>query len=365
MEKFEVVKKYQDFEDRLQKIEKVINIVDTSKKIAEYDAAMGQNDFWTDQKAAKKIIAEANSLKEKVNKYQELRTSFEVIGLILELDDEQTYATCDEQVNSMEKELADFETKLLLNEEFDYNNAIMEIHPGAGGTESQDWSLMLFRMYKRYAEKNNFTFEVIDYEEGDEAGLKSATFQISGPYAYGMLKGETGAHRLIRLSPFNANNLRQTSFAGVSVVPEINDEIEIEIRDEDIRIDTYHSSGAGGQHINKTDSAVRITHFPTGIVVCSQAQRSQIQNREKAMQVLKTRLYQRELDIKNAKKKEMSGELGNNGFGSQIRSYVLHPYTMVNDARTKVETANAAAVLDGDIEMFLDSYLHYIKQNHE
>lgn len=272
------------------------------------------------------------------------------------------FLNCDNDINRFVKELSDLEIEMLLSDEFDENNAIISIHPGSGGTESQDWALMLYRMYKRYAERNNLKFEVIDYEDGQEAGIKSTTFTISGEFAYGMLKGENGVHRLVRISPFDSAARRHTSFASVMVIPEVDDSIDIEINESDVRVDTYHSSGAGGQHINKTDSAVRLTHIPTGIVVCSQSQRSQIQNREKAWEVLKARLYQRELEIKAQKKQEVVDSQGENGWGSQIRSYVLHPYSMVKDHRTNTESSNPSNVLDGDLDNFIDSYLHFIKK---
>ncbi len=272
------------------------------------------------------------------------------------------FSSSDKELNNFVKELNDLETEMLLNDELDTNNAIITLHPGSGGTESQDWALMLYRMYKRYAERHNFKFELIDYEDGQEAGIKSATFTISGEFAYGLLKSENGVHRLVRISPFDSAARRHTSFSSVVVIPDVNEEIEIEIKDEDIRIDTYHSSGAGGQHINKTDSAVRLTHIPTGIVVCSQSQRSQIQNREKAFQILKARLYQRELDIQASKRQELADSQSENGWGSQIRSYILHPYSMVKDHRTNCESSNPQSILDGDLDQFIDEYLHFIKK---
>ena len=240
-------------------------------------------------------------------------------------------------------------------------NAILELHPGAGGTEAQDWALMLYRMYKRYAERNHFDFELLDYEEANDAGIKSATFVIKGKNAYGILKGEKGVHRLVRISPFDSNARRHTSFVALNVTPEIDNTIDVEINPDDLKIDTYRSSGAGGQHINKTDSAVRITHLPTGIVVSCQNQRSQIQNREKAMQILKSKLYQLEMEKQEKMLKSIGGELSDNAFGSQIRSYVLHPYSMVKDHRTNVESSNPTNVLDGDIDIFIDAYLKYNK----
>lgn len=251
----------------------------------------------------------------------------------------------------------DTELKVLLSDEDDDSNAILTINPGAGGTESQDWALMLFRMYTRYAEKNNFKYNVLDYVEADVAGLKSATIKISGDFAYGYLKSEIGVHRLVRISPFDSGGRRHTSFASVFVYPEINDDIEIEINMNDVRIDTYRASGAGGQHVNKTDSAVRLTHEPTNIVVQCQDGRSQHQNKDNAFKMLKSRLYQYEKEKQQQEKDKLEGEKMEIGFGSQIRSYVFHPYNMVKDHRSKAETSNANAVLDGDLNLFIKSYL--------
>ena len=278
------------------------------------------------------------------------------------LNEDSYYENCDDTVNKLDYSLKLFETEQLLNDEFDNENAIMELHPGAGGTESQDWGLMLFRMYKRFAERNNFKFDIINYEEALDAGIKSVTFEISGKNAYGYLKSENGVHRLVRISPFDSNARRHTSFVACTVTPDVNEDINIEIKDEDLRIDTYRSSGAGGQHINKTDSAVRLTHLPTGIVVCCQNQRSQIQNREKAMQILKARLYQKELNELALKKKEAAGELSENGWGSQIRSYILHPYSMVKDHRTSFVSNQPQDVLDGDLMDFMMAYLQCLKK---
>ncbi len=251
----------------------------------------------------------------------------------------------------------EFELELLLNGPYDKNNAILEIHSGAGGTESQDWASMLLRMYTRWAEKKGYQVEILDYLAGEEAGIKSVTLLIKGHNAYGYLKAEKGIHRLVRISPFDASGRRHTSFASCEVIPEINDDIEIEIRPEDIRVDTFRASGAGGQHVNKTSSAVRITHIPTGIVVSSQAQRSQIQNREQAMKMLRAKLYQKQLEEQEKQLAEIRGEQKEIGWGSQIRSYVFHPYSMVKDHRTNVETGNVQAVLDGEIDEFIDAYL--------
>jgi len=250
-----------------------------------------------------------------------------------------------------------YEIKVLLSNDYDHSNAILEIHPGAGGTESQDWAQMLFRMYQRYAQKNNYGFEVIDYEDGDEAGMKSCSVIIKGDLAYGYLKGESGVHRLVRISPFDAAGRRHTSFASVEITPEFNDEIDITINEADLEVDTMRSSGAGGQHINKTDSAVRIKHIPTGIVVFSQSERSQILNRERCMQVLKSKLYQKAIEDRENEKRALKGEQKKIEWGSQIRSYIFCPYTLVKDHRTNFEEGNVEKVMDGGINEFLFSYL--------
>jgi len=250
-----------------------------------------------------------------------------------------------------------FEMAVLLSNDYDHSNAILEIHPGAGGTESQDWAEMLFRMYQRYSQKNNYGFEVIDYEDGDEAGLKSCSVLIKGDLAYGYLKGENGVHRLVRISPFDSNARRHTSFASVEVTPEFNDEIDIQIDEKDLEVDTMRSSGAGGQHINKTDSAVRIKHIPTGIIAFSQSERSQILNREKCMSVLKSKLYKRAIEEREKEKRALKGDQKKIEWGSQIRSYVFCPYTLVKDHRTNEEEGNIEKVMDGEISKFLFAYL--------
>lgn len=263
----------------------------------------------------------------------------------------------EEEYIEANKHFEDFEMEVLLSNDYDHANAILEIHPGAGGTESQDWADMLFRMYQRYATRNNYGFEIIDYEEGDEAGLKSCSVLIKGDLAYGYLKGENGVHRLVRISPFDANARRHTSFASVEITPEFNDEIDIKIDEKDLEVDTMRSSGAGGQHINKTDSAVRIKHIPTGIVAFSQSERSQILNRERCMMVLKSKLYQRAIEEREAEKKNLKGEQKKIEWGSQIRSYVFCPYTLVKDHRTNYEEGNITKVMDGDIDEFIFAYL--------
>lgn len=322
---------------------------------------MSMPDFWNDQEKAQAVINEANSLKEQVNEFHDLNETYENLEVAFELvkeePDPELQADIEKELLEFTERMNQFELELLLNGPYDKNNAILELHPGAGGTESQDWCSMLLRMYTRWAEQKGFKVEILDYLPGDEAGVKSVTLSIKGHNAYGYLKAEKGVHRLVRISPFDAAGRRHTSFVSCEVMPEIDDSIEIEIRPEDLRVDTYRASGAGGQHINKTSSAVRITHIPTGIVVASQAQRSQIQNRETAMNMLRAKLYQKQVEEQEKKLAEIRGEQKEIGWGSQIRSYVFHPYSMVKDHRTNTETGNVQAVMDGEIDPFIDAYL--------
>ena len=271
--------------------------------------------------------------------------------------DNDLFELVNEEFEEVNKNFEDFEIKTLLSNDYDHSNAILEIHPGAGGTESQDWAMMLFRMYQRYAQNNNYGFEVIDYQEADEAGIKSCTVLIKGDLAYGYLKGESGVHRLVRISPFDAAKKRHTSFASVEVLPEFNNEIDIEIKEEDLEVETMRSSGAGGQHINKTDSAVRMKHKPTGLIAFSQSERSQILNREKCLAVLKSKLYQKAIEDRENEKRALKGEQKKIEWGSQIRSYVFCPYTLVKDHRTNYEEGNIDRVMDGNINNFLFAYL--------
>jgi len=271
--------------------------------------------------------------------------------------DEISEEEFDAELINFAKLIEKFEFNLLLNGKHDLNNAIVSIHPGAGGTESQDWALMLYRMYTMWIESKGFSFNSIDFQNGDEAGIKDCTFEVEGEYAYGLLQSEIGIHRLVRISPFDSNSRRHTSFASISVVPSIDDEIEIEIDQKDLRIDTFRSSGAGGQHVNKTDSAIRITHLPTGIIAQCQTQRSQHKNKEQALKVLKSRLYQVELEKKIEKEKNIEGEKKDIAWGNQIRSYVFHPYSLVKDHRTKFESGNIKSVMDGNLDDFIYSYL--------
>ncbi len=318
-------------------------------------------EFWNDQQAAQTVISEANGLKDQVHEFYELNESFENLELTYELvkeeNDEELRAELEEELQQLTSRLSQFELQLLLSEEYDKNNAILELHPGAGGTESQDWGSMLLRMYTRWAEKKGFKVETLDYLPGDEAGIKSVTLAIKGHNAYGYLKAEKGVHRLVRISPFDSSGRRHTSFVSCEVMPELNDDIQIEVRTEDLKIDTYRATGAGGQHINTTDSAVRITHLPTNVVVTCQSERSQIKNRDAAMKMLKSKLYQLEIERQEQELLEIRGEQKEIGWGSQIRSYVFHPYSMVKDHRTSAESGNVQAVMDGDLDQFIDAYL--------
>ncbi len=318
-------------------------------------------DFWNDQQAAQVVINEANGIKAIVNDYNDLVSTHENLEMTLELlkeePDEELQAELGTELEEFQTNMSDFELQMLLSEPYDKNNAILELHPGAGGTESQDWGSMLLRMYTRWADKRGFKVETLDYLPGDEAGIKSVTLKISGHNAYGYLKAEKGVHRLVRISPFDSSGRRHTSFVSCDVMPEFNDEIEIDVRTEDLKIDTYRATGAGGQHINTTDSAVRITHTPTGTVVQCQSERSQIKNRESAMKMLKAKLYQLEIEKQEQQLAEIRGEQKEIGWGSQIRSYVFHPYSMVKDHRTNEETGNTGAVMDGDLDAFINAYL--------
>lgn len=318
-------------------------------------------DFWNDQNGAQTVINEANGLKAIVNEFNELVETQENLEMTLELlkeePDEELQEELGTEIEDFGRKMDGFELQMLLSEPYDKNNAILELHPGAGGTESQDWGSMLLRMYTRWAEKHGFKVETMDYLPGDEAGIKSVTLLIQGHNAYGYLKAEKGVHRLVRISPFDSAGRRHTSFVSCDIMPEFNNEIEIDIRTEDLKIDTYRATGAGGQHINTTDSAVRITHTPTGVVVSCQAERSQIKNREKAMNMLKAKLYQLEIEKQQAELDAIRGEQKEIGWGSQIRSYVFHPYSMVKDHRTNFETGNVQGVMDGDLDDFINAYL--------
>ena len=318
-------------------------------------------DFWDDTEISQMKMKELKSLKDDVETYAHLAEQYEDIETLLEMGYEENDATLipeiQETLEEFEETFENIRIKTLLSGEYDGENAILSLHAGAGGTESCDWNSMLFRMYKRWAEDKGFTVEVLDSLDGDEAGIKSITFEVQGENAYGYLKSEKGVHRLVRISPFNAAGKRQTSFASCDVMPDIEKDLDIEIKEDELRIDTYRSSGAGGQHINKTSSAIRITHLPTGIVVQCQNERSQHMNKDKAMQMLKAKLYLLKQQEQADKVSDIRGEIKEIGFGSQIRSYVMQPYTMVKDHRTNAEISNVGAVMDGNIDPFINAYL--------
>ncbi len=316
-------------------------------------------DFWNDNSRATSILKKTAILEKEINLWKNLKQRHGDVEVLLEFAEagESTVEEVDLELSTYEKIVEDIELQLMLGEEQDMQDAIVTIHPGAGGTESQDWVEMLYRMYTRWFEKKKFQSTLLDFQPGDEAGIKDVTLEVKGEFAYGLLKAEAGVHRLVRISPFDASNRRHTSFASVFVYPSADEEIEIEIDSGDLRIDTYRASGAGGQHVNKTDSAIRITHLPSGIVVQCQNERSQHRNKAQAMKVLKARLYQAKLEQEKEAAKELEDQKMDIGWGSQIRSYVFHPYNMVKDHRTKEETGNVQAVMDGDIDSFIRAFL--------
>ena len=352
-------------EQALRDLGASLDLDNNKKRNAELDRMMEEPDFWTDPEKANQYSTEDRRLKDEVKSYEELAQSYDDIGALIEMaeeeEDQDSVAEVKEMLDDFIERLDQMSTKLLLSGEYDSMNAILRLNAGAGGTESNDWAGMLYRMYTRWAERHGFTLKVLDYLEGDEAGIKSVTIEIDGEYAYGYLRSEAGVHRLVRISPFNAQAKRQTSFVSCDIMPDIETEIDIEVRPEDIKMEVYRASGAGGQHINKTSSAVRLIHIPTGIVVACQEERSQLQNRNKAMQMLKARLYLKEKEEQEAMLAGIRGEVKDNGWGSQIRSYVLQPYRMVKDLRSGEQTSNTDAVLDGDIDRFITAYLKWMQ----
>lgn len=353
----------QAYETQLAEVKESLDLDNKTNRIEELDRLMETPDFWLDAEKAQRLSKESKSQKDDVETYHHLYSQYEDIMTLIEMgneeDDAELATEAREEFEQFVDTLDGIRIKTLLSEEYDGNNAILKLNAGAGGTESCDWASMLYRMYTRWAEKKGYDIEVLDYLDGDEAGIKSVTFQVNGPNAYGYLKSEKGVHRLVRISPFNAQGKRQTSFVSLDVMPEIEEDIDLDINDDDLRIDTYRSSGAGGQHINKTSSAIRITHLPTGIVVQCQNERSQFQNKDKAMQMLKAKLLMLQKEANAEKLSDIRGEVKDIGWGNQIRSYVLQPYNMVKDLRTDVETSNTGAVLDGAIDIFINGYLKW------
>ena len=325
---------------------------------------MQEKGFWDDIKRAEDVTKESKSIKDKIDRYESLVTRLDDVEVLAELaeDDEETINEVIVEIRDIEKLIDEYKIELLLSGEYDKNDAILNLHAGVGGSDANDWTLMLLRMYTRWCEKKGYKVETLDLLEGDEAGIKSETLRVKGEFAYGYLKAEKGVHRLVRISPFNANGKRQTSFASIEVLPELTKDQDIEIRQEDLKIDTYRASGAGGQHVNKTESAIRITHIPTGIVVQCQNERSQFANKDTAMSMLKSKLIELKERAHKEKIEDLTGELKDMGWGSQIRSYVFHPYNMVKDHRTNEETSNVNAVMNGEIDAFITTYLKSISK---
>ncbi|MCX7714688.1 MAG: peptide chain release factor 2 [Clostridia bacterium] len=348
-------------EENINELGMHFDIAGAEAEIAKLEDEAANPDFWGDMEKSQKVLQKIKQLKDKIQRYNHLKTSWEdtltLIDLANEENDETMLDEITEAVNSVASELEQITLETLLNGNYDKNNAIMTFHAGAGGTEAQDWCEMLLRMYQMWAQKNGYTTSTLDFLAGDDAGVKSASILVQGLNAYGYLKSEKGVHRLVRISPFDSSGRRHTSFASIEVMPEIDDDIEINIRSEDLKVDTYRSSGAGGQHVNKTDSAIRITHIPTGIVVSCQTERSQHQNREYAMKMLKAKLVEIAEQQHKEKIEDIKGVQKEIAWGSQIRSYVFHPYNLVKDHRTGFETGNVGAVMDGEINGFINAYL--------
>ncbi|MDE7162673.1 MAG: peptide chain release factor 2 [Clostridia bacterium] len=338
-----------------------LDIDNLDEKLAYFKAEQEKPEVWQDLEKSKTVGREISSIENKIAAYQKGKTAIEealaFVDLIEEADDESLIPELDEMISVAENDIEDMRIRALLKGKYDANNAMLNLHSGAGGTEACDWTQMLYRMYQRYCEKVGFKVTELDLENGDEAGIKSVSFRVEGENAYGFLKAEKGVHRLVRISPFDSNKRRHTSFASLEVMPEVDDAGEVEIRDEDIRIDVYRSSGAGGQKVNKTETAIRITHFPTGIVVTCQNERSQLQNKEMAFQYLRAKLIERQIAEREAADAEIKGEIKKIEWGSQIRSYVFCPYTLAKDHRTGYENSNIQAVMDGDIQGFIIDYL--------
>lgn len=331
------------------------------KRIEEIERRIEEPGFWDNPEKSQQTMKKLKSLQDYVKNVEKLDTDYEEIGVLIEMSEEEDDDSMTQEIESelerFEEEFESFRIQTLLSGKYDGCSAIVTLHAGAGGTESCDWAGILYRMYNRWAEKKGFSLQVLDYLDGDVAGVKGVTFEVEGENAYGYLKSEKGVHRLVRISPFNAAGKRQTSFASCDVIPDIEDDVDVEVNEEDLRIDTYRAGGAGGQHINKTSSAVRITHIPTGIVVQCQNERSQHMNKDKAMQMLKAKLFLLKQQEQAEKMSDIRGEVKEIGFGNQIRSYVMQPYTMVKDHRTNAETGNINAVLDGDVDLFMNAYL--------
>lgn len=349
----------------LDELRASLDLENKGRRIVEMERQMEEPGFWDNAEKSTKLMKDLNSLKSSVGRFDSLKRQYEDIETLIEMgseeDDADLAKEATDSLEAFKKDIEEMRTSLLLSGEYDANNATVALSAGTGGTEAMDFNEMLYRMYSRWCEKHGFATKILDYQEGDEAGIKGVTFSVEGENAYGLLKSEAGVHRLVRISPFNAQGKRQTSFCSCDVMPVLDDNIEVDIDPSDLRIDTYRSSGAGGQHINKTSSAVRITHIPTGIVCACQEERSQFQNKDKAMAMLKAKLYMLKQQAHAEKLSDIRGDIKEIAWGSQIRNYVLQPYTMVKDVRTGEETGNAQAVLDGDIDLFINAYLKWLQ----
>ena len=359
----EILKKIEELKIKLPTIRDYLKVDEKTQKISELTKKSEKAGFWNDSQNAGKIMQEIEELKKEILEVEEIENKLKNLEELAEISEsEKDQAEIEKELEKISEIISKLEFKTLFDQEYDRNDAIINIMSGAGGVDAQDWSEMILRMYLKWAERNNFKARLLDETRGQEAGIKSATLEISGSFAYGYLKSEAGVHRLVRLSPFNADNLRQTSFALVEIMPVISEMKEVQINPQDLRVDVYRSSGAGGQSVNTTDSAVRITHIPTGVVVSCQNERSQLQNKEQAMKILKAKLHKKYLEELEEEKRKLRGESLSVEWGSQIRSYVIHPYKMVKDHRTKHETAGAESVLEGNLNEFMESYLKYLKK---
>lgn len=362
-----LIKKLNELREKVLRVKKTLNIERKKVKLKDLNFLIGQDDFWTDRNEAVRISQEAEDLKLEISRFEELEDEIksmeELAALASEYQDESVYDDINDRFQNLEKKFSQLEFLLLFSGEDDNSPAILSIHAGTGGVDAQDWTEMLERMYLRFAEKKGFKIEILDRVVANEAGIKNSTFRISGAYSYGYFKSENGVHRLVRISPFDAEQMRHTSFAGVEVVPELRDNSSIELDEKDLRIDVYRSSGPGGQSVNTTDSAVRIVHLPTNISVACQSERSQHQNKERALSILKSKLYKKQKEEKEEKERKIKGSAGQGTWGKQIRSYVFQPYQMVKDHRTNLSLTDINSVMDGDLDQLIESYLSLILKN--